>query len=65
MLIRSSLEYSSAVWDSFRQNDIDKLEKNQQQDLSYKIIDKQPVWHLSFRTWAGLTWKQDEKILDL
>ena len=28
-LIRSSLEYSSAVWDPFRQKDIDKLEKIQ------------------------------------
>ena len=28
-LVRSSLEYSSAVWDPFRQKDIDKLEKNQ------------------------------------
>ena len=28
-LVRSSLEYSSAVWDSFRQKDIDKLEKIQ------------------------------------
>ena len=65
-LVRSSLEYSSAVWDPFRQKDIDKLKKfkDQQQDLSPKIIDKQPVWHLSFRTWAGLTWKQDVKILD-
>ena len=27
--VRSSLEYSSAVWDPFRQKDIDKLEKNQ------------------------------------
>ena len=26
-LVRSSLEYSSAVWDPFRQKDIDKLEK--------------------------------------
>ena len=43
---RSSLEYSSAVWDPFRQKDIDKLEKNQR------------------AAWAGLTWKQDEKILD-
>ena len=24
----------------------------------------QPVWHLSFRALAGLTWKQDEKIID-
>ena len=22
------------------------------------------MWHLSFRTWAGLTWKQDRQILD-
>ena len=29
LLVRSSLEYSSAVWDPFRQKDIDKLEKNQ------------------------------------
>ena len=28
-LVRSSLEYSSAVWDPFRQKDIDKLEKIQ------------------------------------
>ena len=28
-LVRSSLEYSSAVWDRFRQKDIDKLEKIQ------------------------------------
>ena len=44
-LVRSSLEYSSAVWDPFRQKDIYKLEKfkDQQQDLSPKIIDKQPV----------------------
>ena len=28
-LVRSSLEYSSAVWDPSRQKDIDKLEKNQ------------------------------------
>ena len=28
-LVRSSLEYFSAVWDPFRQKDIDKLEKNQ------------------------------------
>ena len=28
-LVRSSLEYSSAVWDPFRQKDIDKLEKMQ------------------------------------
>ena len=28
-LVRSPLEYSSAVWDPFRQKDIDKLEKNQ------------------------------------
>ena len=27
-LVRSSLEYSSAVWDPFRQKDIDKLKKN-------------------------------------
>ena len=44
-LVRSSLEYSSAVWDPFRQKGIDKLEKKfkeQRQDLSPKIIDKQP-----------------------
>ena len=29
MTVRSSLEYSSAVWDPFRQKDIDKLEKIQ------------------------------------
>ena len=66
-LVRSYLEYSSEVWDLFRQKDIDKLKKkfqDQQQYLSPKIIDKQPVWHLSFRTWAGPTWKQDVKILD-
>ena len=28
-LVRSYVEYSSAVWDPFRQKDIDKLEKNQ------------------------------------
>ena len=28
-LVRSSLEYSSAVWDPFRQKDTDKLEKIQ------------------------------------
>ena len=28
-LVRSSLEYSSAVWDPFRQKAINKLEKNQ------------------------------------
>ena len=28
-LVRSSLEYSSALWDPFRQKDIDKLEKIQ------------------------------------
>ena len=28
-LVRSSLKYSLAVWDPFRQKDIDKLEKNQ------------------------------------
>ena len=43
-LVRSSLEYSSAVLDPFRQKYIEKLEfKDQQQDLSPKIIDKQPV----------------------
>ena len=28
-MVRSSLEYSSAVWDPFSQKDIDKLEQNQ------------------------------------
>ena len=28
-MLRSSLEYSSAVWDPFRRKDIDKLEKIQ------------------------------------
>ena len=66
-LVRSSLEYSSAVGEPFRQKYIDKLEKikDQQQDLSPQITDKQPVWLLSFRTWVGLTWKQDVKNLDL
>ena len=43
--VRSSLEYSSAVWDPFRQKDVTKLEKIQRvkQDLSPKIINKQPV----------------------
>ena len=62
-LLRSSLEYFSAVWDPLDKNiSINwKKFKDQQQDLSPKMIDKQPVWHLSFRTWAALTWKQDEK----
>ena len=30
--MRSSLEYSSAVWDPFRQKDIDKLEKIQRSE---------------------------------
>ena len=34
-LVRSSLEYFSAVWDPFRQKDIDKLEKNSK--ISSKI----------------------------
>ena len=34
-LVRSSLEYSSAVWDPFRQKDIDKLEKKSK--ISSKI----------------------------
>ena len=53
-LVRSSLEYYSGVWDFFKQKYIDTLKKGNQQDLSLKIIDEQPVSH-SFRTWAGLT----------
>ena len=34
-LVRSSLEYSSAVWDPFRQKYIDKLEKNQRSTASF------------------------------
>ena len=29
-----------------------------------KKIDKQPVWHLSFIPWAGISRKQDQNILD-
>ena len=53
-LVRSSLEYYSGVWDFFKQKYIDTLKKGNQQDLSLKIIDEQPVSH-SFRAWAGLT----------
>ena len=36
-LVRSSLEYSSAVWDPFRQKDIDKLEKIQRAAARFVI----------------------------
>ena len=36
-LVRSSLEYSSAVWDPFRQKDIDKLEKIQRSAARFVI----------------------------
>ena len=38
-LVRSSLEYSSAVWDPFRQKDIDKLEKNQRSAARYVTLN--------------------------
>ena len=37
-LVRSSLEYSSAVWDPFRQKDIDKLEKIQRAARSARFV---------------------------
>ena len=56
-LVRSSLEYSSAVWDPFRQKDIDKLEKIQRSAARFVTQNyrQTAVGHLSFRTWAGLT----------
>ena len=48
-LVRSSLEYSSAVWDPFRQKDIDKLEKNQK-FVTQNYRRTASVTDLSFRT---------------
>ena len=51
-LVISSLEYSSAVWNPFRQKDIDKLEKIQRAAAGFVT---QNYRYLSFRTWARLT----------
>ena len=57
-LVRSSLEYPSAVWDPFRQKYIDKLEKNQRSAARFVTQNYRQtasVTHVSFKTWAGLT----------
>ena len=45
-LVRSSLEYSSAVWDPFRQKDIDKLEKIQR--AAAALQDWADIWGMCF-----------------
>ena len=42
-LARSILEYSSTVWDPFKQKDIDMLERVQKRDARYVHIDYKPI----------------------
>ena len=44
-LVRSSLEYSSAVWDPFRQKDIDKLESAGRLDLPASFPPSSLILH--------------------
>ena len=50
-LVRSSLEYSSAVWVTFRQKDIGKLETIQR--LAARFVTQN--YRQTARTWAGMT----------
>ena len=57
-LVRSSLEYSSAVWDPFRQKDIDKLEKIQRSAARFVIQNyrQTAISHLE----PGLDWPENK-----